>query len=229
MKEYEHIYEDIKNKIFARELKPGDKLPSIKEMTKIYQVSSITVRNSLALLANENYIYTKERSGCFVKEREIDLFKMQFNELTNINEEIIETKVHGVTRIHDFYLANFTQDENQKTAQVTKIRRTFHTFLGAPVSYDIKYLLHHSKGTKSQINATDDLKQIDQYLESEIRKTLKIEVITPSQDIQEILRIKENTPVFYFKQQYYDKFDSLIAVGQTFIIADSVHLFAESS
>ncbi|MEG0376886.1 MAG: GntR family transcriptional regulator [Eubacterium sp.] len=229
MKEYEHIFEDIKNKIITQELKAGDKLPSIKEMTKIYEVSSITVRNSLTLLSNEGYIYTKERSGCFVKERKNDLFQMQFNEITNINEEIIETRVLGMTRIHDFNLENYSHDKMQESAQVTKIRRTFHTFLGAPVSYDIKYLLHHSKGVKSYTSATNDLKQIDQYLESEIRKTLKIEIIAPSQDIQEILKVKENTPVFYFKQQYYDKFENLIAVGQTFIIAESVHLFAETS
>ena len=50
MKEYENIVEDIKNKIINNKLVAGDKLPSIKEMTKIYNVSSITVRNSLSIL-----------------------------------------------------------------------------------------------------------------------------------------------------------------------------------
>ena len=35
MKEYENIVEDIKNKIINNKLVVGDKLPSIKEMTKI--------------------------------------------------------------------------------------------------------------------------------------------------------------------------------------------------
>ena len=72
MKEYENIVEDIKNKIINNKLVAGDKLPSIKEMTKIYNVSSITVRNSLSILSNEGYIETRERSGCYVKESEND-------------------------------------------------------------------------------------------------------------------------------------------------------------
>ncbi len=228
MKEYEHIVEDIKNKIIDNELVAGDKLPSIKAMTQIYGVSSITVRNSLSILANEGYIETRERSGCFVKESENDLFWMYFNEINNIKETILNTEILSISRIFDFKGLDESGEEADKTIQTVKIRRTFNSFLGAPVSYDIKYLLHHSKGDTKKMFYYDNLRRIDYFLEKEIDKTLEIRMIRPTKEIVEILKISENEPVFYFKQEYFDKHGHLIAMGQTYTIADSVQVTASS-
>ncbi|MEG0310131.1 MAG: GntR family transcriptional regulator [Eubacterium sp.] len=228
MKEYETIVEDIKNKIISGELISGNKLPSIKEMTKIYNVSSITVRNSLSILANEGYIETRERSGCFVKESENDLFHMYFNEINNIKETILDTSILSISQIFDFNgLEEFDRTTSQKI-QTIKIRRTLNSYLDAPVSYDIKYLLHHFRGDTKKMFYYDNLKRIDDFLEKEINKVLEIKIITPTRDIVKTLKISEQTPVFYFKQKYYDKYEHLIALGQTYTIADSILVTASS-
>ncbi|MDO4287859.1 MAG: GntR family transcriptional regulator [Eubacterium sp.] len=228
MKEYENIVEDIKNKIIGGELVAGDKLPSIKAMTQIYGVSSITVRNSLSILGNEGYIETRERSGCFVKESENDLFWMYFNEITNIKETILDTEILSISRIFDFNGLEDFGEEADKKIQTVKIRRIFKSFLEAPVSYDIKYLLHHSRGDTKKMFYYDNLRRIDYFLEKEIDKTLEIRMIQPTREIVDILKIPENAPVFYFKQKYYDKHGHLVAVGQTYTIADSIQVTATS-
>lgn len=228
MKEYENIVEDIKNKIINNKLVAEDKLPSIKEMTKIYNVSSITVRNSLSILSNEGYIETRERSGCYVKESENDLFHMFFNEITNIKETILDTKILSISQIFDFNGLEEFDSQSSEQIQTIKIRRTFNSYLDAPVSYDIKYLLHHFSGDTKKMFYYDNLRRIDYFLEKEINKTLEIRMIRPTQDIINALSISENTPVFYFKQKYYDKYDQLVAVGQTYTIADSIQVVATS-
>lgn len=229
MKEYENIVEDIKQQIINGTLVAGNKLPSIKEMTKIYNVSSITVRNSLSILANEGYIETKERSGCFVKKSENDHFTLYFNELTNIKETIINTKTLGISQIFDFNGIDEFENIKNKNVRTIKIRRTFNSYLDAPVAYDIKYLIHHYKGDIERLFYYDTLKRIDYFLETEIKKNLEMQVIQPTPEIIDILKISQNTPVFYFKQKYYDKHDQLILVGQTYTIADSVTVTATTN
>lgn len=228
MKEYENIVEDIKSKIIDNTLTAGDKLPSIKEMTKIYNVSSITVRNSLSILANEGYIETRERSGCFVKESENDLFQMYFNEITNIKETILDTKILSISPIFDFNGLEDFDAKNSEDIRTIKIRRTFNSYLDAPVSYDIKYLIHHFSGDTKKMFYYDNLRRIDYFLEREINKILEIRLIKPTQDIVSALKVSDNTPVFYFKQKYYNKYKQLVAVGQTYTIADSVQVTASS-
>lgn len=229
MKEYENIVEDIKQKIINATLVAGDKLPSIKEMTKIYSVSSITVRNSLSILVNEGYIETKERSGCFVKKSENDRFTFYFNELTNIKDTIINTKTLGISQIFDFNGIDEFENIKNKNVSTIKIRRTFNSYLDAPVAYDIKYLIHHFKGDIEKFFYYDTLRRIDYFLETGLKKTLEIHVIQPTSEIIDVLKISQNVPVFYFKQKYFDEYNQLVLVGQTYTIADSINLTAATS
>ena len=66
---YEKIYQDLKHKIDSGFYKPGEKLPTEKELMKIYDASRDTVRKSLQLLANENMILRKAGIGTFVEEK----------------------------------------------------------------------------------------------------------------------------------------------------------------
>ncbi len=225
MKEYENIVEDIKKKIINGTLVAGDKLPSIKDMTKIYQVSSITVRNSLSILTNEGYIYTKERSGCFVKKSENDKFFLNFNEFTNIKDPILSIKTMGVSQIFDFNEINNNQNKNLQTI---KLRRIFNSYLDAPIAYDVKYLIHHFKGNVTKFFLNNTFEQLNKYLEKELAKTLEIRIITPTQEIMNALKVSDDIPVFYFKQKYFNANKQLILVGKTYAIADSVQITASS-
>lgn len=60
------IYNDIISKIQNGELKVGDKLPTEMELTKIYNVSRITVSHAMKDLAESNLIYRVRRGGTFV-------------------------------------------------------------------------------------------------------------------------------------------------------------------
>lgn len=230
MKAYEVIVEDIKSKIVNGILTAGDKLPSIKEMMKIYNVSSITVRGSLTILSNEGYIETRERSGCYVKESKNDAFYMYFNEITNVKETILNTKILGISHIYDFNALgaqNLNEREGNKINTI-KIRRTFNSYLDAPVVYDIKYVMHHFAGDVKQLSYYDNLKRIDYFLEKEIDKKLEIRIVEPSTEVCDILKVQRTTPVFYFKQKYLNRQGSLIALGQTYTIADSMSVTASS-
>ncbi|MCJ8007475.1 GntR family transcriptional regulator [Lederbergia wuyishanensis] len=63
---YKQIYENILQKIQTGELKHGDKIPSEKELADGFQVSRITSKKALDLLAQEQIIERVQGKGSFV-------------------------------------------------------------------------------------------------------------------------------------------------------------------
>ncbi|EPI01522.1 MULTISPECIES: GntR family transcriptional regulator [unclassified Enterococcus] len=63
---YKMIYMDLKQKIESSTYEINDTLPTEKELSAIYNVSTITVKKSLDLLKEEGYIIRKPRKGSVV-------------------------------------------------------------------------------------------------------------------------------------------------------------------
>ena len=71
-KKYFSIYKKIKEKILSGEYSAGEKLPSKRVIADTSGCSVITVELAYAMLIDEGYIYSRQRSGYFVCE--LDLF-----------------------------------------------------------------------------------------------------------------------------------------------------------
>ena len=65
---YEYLYRCIREDISDGTLKPGEKLPSKREMASNYKIAVITVENAYAQLLIEGYITSRERSGYYVSD-----------------------------------------------------------------------------------------------------------------------------------------------------------------
>ncbi|MCT2194479.1 substrate-binding domain-containing protein [Paenibacillus sp. p3-SID1389] len=69
---YEKIFDDVKQKILDHSYKPGDRIPSEKELAEEYQVSRITSKRALEMLAAEGIIVRKPGRGSFVTDPEAE-------------------------------------------------------------------------------------------------------------------------------------------------------------
>lgn len=65
-----YLYRMIRDDIKENKIKAGEKLPSKRAFAEHLGVSVITVECAYRVLADEGYIYSKERSGCFVSDFE---------------------------------------------------------------------------------------------------------------------------------------------------------------
>ena len=63
---YEQVLKELKGKIVSGVYKKGDLLPSEKELIEEYGVSRITVRKTLALLAEMGFVETSKGRGSVV-------------------------------------------------------------------------------------------------------------------------------------------------------------------
>ncbi|MFR9291778.1 MAG: GntR family transcriptional regulator [Peptococcus niger] len=63
---YEQIYEQLRNSIITNQLKSNAKLPSKRSLAATLNVSVNTVEHAYHKLLDEEFVYTKNRSGFYV-------------------------------------------------------------------------------------------------------------------------------------------------------------------
>jgi GntR family transcriptional regulator len=97
---YKQVTDQVKDAIATGELKPNDKLPSIREMAKALNISMITIKRAYLDLENEGFILTRAGLGSFVAE--VDREGLRDSKLGEFIDEltrIIRTgKKFGITK-----------------------------------------------------------------------------------------------------------------------------------
>lgn len=69
MKKYELVANKIKDYITEHGLQHGDKLPTITDLMKKYQVGKSTILQAITLLSRQGLLYKVQGSGVFVRSR----------------------------------------------------------------------------------------------------------------------------------------------------------------
>lgn len=70
---YEQIYEQIKRHILTNELKPGEALPSMRQLAKDLDISVITTKRAYEELEKKGFIFSIVGKGSFVSEQSNEL------------------------------------------------------------------------------------------------------------------------------------------------------------
>ncbi|MBR9648681.1 MAG: GntR family transcriptional regulator [Clostridium tyrobutyricum] len=89
---YKQIMNIIKRKIISNEIKPGDKLPSIREMSSNLKVNPNTIQRTYQELERSGITYTQRGMGNFVKE-DIDMVGRLKHEMA---EKVIDNFIDGM-------------------------------------------------------------------------------------------------------------------------------------
>jgi GntR family transcriptional regulator len=84
---YKQVTDQIKDAIARGTLKPGDKLPSIRELSLELKISIITTKRAYSDLENEDYIITRPGLGSYVAE--IDTEKLREEKLVEISDRLL--------------------------------------------------------------------------------------------------------------------------------------------
>lgn len=66
--DYQRIADDVRSKIRSGQLRPGDRLPTKREMAVEYGVSMNTVDRALLVLTSEGTVVGHQGKGVFVAE-----------------------------------------------------------------------------------------------------------------------------------------------------------------
>ena len=83
---YKQVTDQIKNSIASGDLKSGDRLPSIRELTDTLKISAITIKRAYLDLENEGFIITRAGLGSFVAD--IDRGRLKKEKLAELRAEL---------------------------------------------------------------------------------------------------------------------------------------------
>lgn len=137
---YKQLADVIEQKIFDGDLKPGDKLPSENEMCKEYNVSRITVRQSLNILTQRDLIYSVHGKGTFVKIAEI---RQELSTIVKFGTALAKQDKKGFTKIVKYD----TKKHPSKPTEVLGTNEYFELYLlghilKTPVVYYKSFILN---------------------------------------------------------------------------------------
>jgi GntR family transcriptional regulator len=96
---YEQIVFGIKKAVISGQIKPGDAMPSVREISKELRISPITIQKAVAQLVRENLLETRVGIGTVVSQF---VTASQEKKMTLLGEEIsrmiVEARSLGITK-----------------------------------------------------------------------------------------------------------------------------------
>lgn len=93
---FEEIADQIKQLAYSGQLKPGDKLPSEKELTNLFHAGRMVIRESLRTLEQAGFIYIKKGygGGAFIK---------------NADTKVVSNSITDMVRLGNISLSDLTE------------------------------------------------------------------------------------------------------------------------
>lgn len=126
MPAYQRIQGKIRKTIETGGLRPGDAVPSERELARIHAVSLMTARHALASLEHEGAVERRRGVGTFVAAP-----KIHFNKLMSYTEQMGSRSLNACSRVLLAKVIDDEQDVNARLAlspksEVVKIERLRH-------------------------------------------------------------------------------------------------------
>lgn len=89
----------VKRDIVARRYAPGERVPSIRDMSMMYGVTPNTIQRALQILEQEGLLCTERTSGKFVTNDEARIAELRRELLIHsVRQTLNELKLHGYAR-----------------------------------------------------------------------------------------------------------------------------------
>ena len=83
---YKQVTDQIKDAVASGDLKPNDRLPSVRELSEALNVSAITIKRAYQDLETDGFILTRAGMGSFVAPVERDALRER--KLAQVREEL---------------------------------------------------------------------------------------------------------------------------------------------
>lgn len=226
---YEHVAALIRKGIDAGDWVPGERLPSIESLARLFHVSVVTLRQALALLEDEGLIERQHGRGTFVAKT---IKEKRWLKLESSWDTLI--RMWGRSRprpirVHDAVGMPILQAEDGEPAPAYRYMRRVH--LADDVPYTVidlyvdrrLYALCPDRFDKEMVIVVLD--SLQQVKIKSMRQCLTIG--TADLEIAALLQIPVNSPVGIVRRVIRNQQDVVIYVGEAIYRGDLVRLERE--
>jgi GntR family transcriptional regulator len=203
---YYQLEQGIKELIEKAQLKPGDIIPSERELAETYEISRMTVRQAINNLVNDGYLVRKRGIGTFVAAKKIE---QPLKGLTSFSEDMRARGMEPGTKVLDFQIIQANKSlaeqlqihKGEDVYEIQRVRLADHL----PMALETSYLpCHLVPGLTREIVSGSIYKFIENKLGLKIKSGIQVLEASIARKIEaEILQIKEGAPVLLIQRNSY--------------------------
>lgn len=204
---YFQLKEILRERIRLGEWKPGDLIPSERELSEKYGISRMTARQAITDLVNEGLFYREQGKGTFVSQRKIT---QQLIHLTGFTEDIRARGQVPGTRVLSatMHPADEETAEKLRIAPGTPIFRLQRLRLANDEPLAIELSQIHFRECERLLEEDLEHNSLYRLLETKYGITLmeadqELEAGLPSSDDALLLKISPGSPVLYTRRVTY--------------------------
>lgn len=199
---YRQLMEYIRKQIDSGVYKPGDRLPSEKELCAIFHVNRHTVRQALMELAGRGLIYTERGKGTFVARNKPEIIDYKVSRRTRFTHNIMEVGlIPGVRVLRGMEVAavervagNLRLEIGARVVLLEMLRFINQEPFCISINYFPAYLVPGLLARIDEISSLYDF--LDQHYGVRPTRTYStFQATFPNQDDAAILEIPRNQPV----------------------------------
>ncbi|MCK4258790.1 MAG: GntR family transcriptional regulator [Halanaerobiales bacterium] len=202
---YYQMKEILKKNIKLGELKPGDQLPSERDLEETYGVSRMTARRALVELCNEGYVYRKQGRGTFVADMKYHhhLFRLSsFTEESQSQHLKPGAKVLKIEKVENEAICKKLKIESEPLISIRRIR----TINEEPVALEETYVRAVYCPGLEEVNLNNT--SLYSYLTEEYhllmgRAEQTIESRLVPLEVAPTLKVEKGTPILYMERTTY--------------------------
>lgn len=220
---YKDISQDIKKQILNDNYKINTMIPTEEELSVLYDVSKITIRNAVEILVKEGYLVKKSGKGTMV------ISNRPFNNLSRANSfsTVLESQGHNIQRkvlgVFDITKTDKAKIFESSQLPLTEVRRLY-VLDGSPFIYTIHQVatsvdefLKDSLNDRSLYNVLNEAGVILSRFED------SFDVYQVDENIKKNLALNGDFALRRIRYGY-DRYDSLVEVTTSFYNTD-VHKY----
>jgi DNA-binding FadR family transcriptional regulator len=114
---FENIADQIKDLIYSKTLKPGDRLPSERELSLLFGTGRMAVREALRILEVSGFVYVRPGAdgGTFVRELDSTGMTKSISDLIKVGnitvEELTEARISIESSVIESVIVRITEKE----------------------------------------------------------------------------------------------------------------------
>ena len=227
---YRQIANTLRGRISNGGYRPGDLIPSSVELEKAFQVSNITIRKAVRLLAEEGWVEGRRGVGTVVVDRpraeKVDIrISGNFREWLDsasakrfpIGQRVLDM---GTVRCPDPVAAILGLDGFEDVWRLRRVR----TIDGEPVSYHVNFgrpeLLGHLRqdhfaGGRSFVEVFEEHCAVHLA-----RMAQRVEATVADMDLADILAIAFGDPMFFVENTYFSGDGEALEVTHLYLRGD---------
>jgi len=211
---YIQLVDLLREKIQSKQLAPGEKLPSERELCDIYDVSRITVRNAISRAENEGLVERIQGMGTFVAAPK---YKQSLSEVKSFAATMIESGMVASTEVikaestsADFGLARILNQPVGSPVRFLHLRGmgdktprvAYESYLTADLgTYVTQQALTLARSGEA-FSTLDIYRDSQEYAVTRMEQTF--EATIASEAIAELLQVEQGWPIFRVESVMYN-------------------------